>query len=214
MTKKLFISLFLFLFVFSLGIIATEKDKANTIELLVWEEMGRDQPWILLWYPEEPYNLTDFDTGPFMVKHVPPSPKGEMLFFAVQLIGHFSKLSAATEFRYACFNRWYIYSDVIPSNVEVFLYVTLCYCIPENQTVVGGRQLRYAKVSMRRNSVDWWEVRYKDTNEMLPKEESISILNNLIDNGFDVEFSCEGWVQGVERVRIAPFWIEITRVLK
>ncbi|MFX0203158.1 MAG: hypothetical protein ACFFCW_44200, partial [Candidatus Hodarchaeota archaeon] len=192
------------------------EEKAPNIELILWEELDMSNWKILdLKVPAEKLNeKTPITTEPFMVISVPPSPKGDALFFRPQLVGYFKK--AISEYRQAsCHLDMNIVSDLIPSNIEVLILIGL-YQLNEHN-LGGSYDLsripvhREPKVMLKRNKVGWWNVVYK-TGGRVPEQEAIPIINDLIENGFEVEIYYDGYIQGIEQVVLGPFWIEVTRV--
>jgi len=210
-----FVSLFL-IFIFVSVLVAEEK--APNIELVLWEELDMSN-WIILnlKVPAEKLNEEiSITTEPFMMISVPPSPKSDALFFRPQLKGSFKK--AFSEYRKAsCYLNMIFISDLIPSNIEVFMWIDL-YKLDEHN-LGGSYDLsrisvhREPKVMLKRNKVGWWNVVYK-TGGRVPEQEAIPIINNLIENGFEVEINYDGFIQGIEQVLLGPFWIEVTRVSK
>ncbi len=57
-------------------------------------------------------------------------------------------------------------------------------------------------------------MKNKYNGDSLPEDEAISIIDSLIGNGFDIQFSYYGWIQGVEKIKLGPFDFEATRIIK
>lgn len=214
MNKKLFISVFLCFFVFSSGMVSGEKDtKGKIIEHLVWVESNRNEA-AYRFYPTDDTQLEDFRSGPVLIYHVPASPKSEALFFDIlaqtniRWSGHWERTANVR-----CESR--LISDIIPDNITVCSTPTVFWMGESNnsQSIGWNWERRTAKIRMRRNSVDWWQV-YDESGEEIPAEDAIPIINGLIDNGFDVEVELSGSVKGIELIFILPVWIEVNRLVK
>ncbi len=213
MNKKLLISVLLFFFVCSLVMLADEK--AQTIEHLVWA----DTLWEQCFY-KEPSNheeLESFVSDPFLTFHVPASPKSDALFFefwaqALYKWSGFETRRAKLELNFR------IISGDIPDNIEVKIGSTVINVgetnVCGNYDIQGRRSRRYTKLPMRRNSVDWWIVYYKNSGVYVPENITHEILNNLMDNGFDVEVYTVGEIQGVSRINLIPVEFHVTRLSK
>ena len=209
-----FVSLLLLILV---SVIVGE-DKAQTIEFVLWEELDLSNWKILdLKIPEEKLNEeTSTKTEPFMVITIPPSPKSDALFFKPQQKGSFKK--AFSEYRKAsCYLDMTIISDFIPPNVEFFVWIGLFKLDEHN---LGGSYdlskrpvYRELELMLKRDKIGWWNIVYK-TGGRVPEEEAFPIIDKLIDNGFEVEISYDGYVQGIKEVLLGPFLIEVTRVSK
>ena len=79
---------------------------------------------------------------------------------------------------------------------------------------LSNRGKRSTKFIMRRNNVDYWFFEYKDSEEDVSEEIMISIINSLMDNGFDVEVYIKGETLGVRQFILAHLAVEVTRISK
>ena len=209
MNKKLLVLLFLCFFVLSIMIMAEEKGKAKIIEFIGWA----DTCW-QLYFKEftNPSDRTYYYLEPFLSLNVPASPKSEAIFFDLwtQLLIWWSDCKTRDVELYIIVD---IISDVIPDNVEVFNWYALDI-YETNYAKNTGTQLKrkYMKLIMRRDHLDFWRIKYKDTGEYVPDEVAISILGKLIESGFDIEIWADGFAQGANKIRIAPVTMEVTRI--
>lgn len=210
MNKKLLVSLFLCFFIFSIMIMAEEKGKAKIIEFIGWA----DTCWHFMYFKtfENPPIKTYFELEPFLSLNVPASPKSEAIFFDLwtQLVMWWSGYETRDVTLRILFK---IVSDIIPDNIEVLNMYGLAVNETNNTNNTGRQSIRkYAKFVMRRDYLDWWKIKYKDTGGYVPDELALSILGKLIDGGFDIEIWAEGDAQGANKIRLAPVTMEVTRL--
>ncbi len=217
MNKKLLVSVLLFFFVFSLGVIAQEKEKAPTIEYLFWYHSGRGEYYnhtVL----DDP-GILRFRSEPLLTFNVPPSPKSDTIFFEIGSLSDVVWWSGYSPQRFWSSLYFEIFSEDIPDfyatigcNLEGDAAVTH----PERSVRPGKNNY---KLILRRDSVlrefpDWWIVRYVSTGERVSNEIANSVLNDFIDNGYDVEVSVGGETEGVKEFELLSFYIEVTRLSK
>ena len=220
MNKKLLVSVFFCFFTFSLGTVATEeKGKGKIIEHLVWAETQRDTYIFYKTIPDPQDDLIfEIQSDPFMTFHVPPSPKSEGLL--IGCFAHAMVKKSDSDRRNTDIGVFYrCISDVIPEDIEV-LGVNINVHFRETNfsldyDIAPVRYIRIQKLYMRRNSMDWWYVGYKGRRwQRVPDDIALIILNNLIDNGFDVEAWIEGTIQGLRYIRYGIVRFDVSRIMK
>jgi hypothetical protein len=219
MNKKLLISVLLCFFVFSLGAIAEEKKatEAPTIELLFWYSMGRGEyPTILFDSPI----IQRYESDSISTFHVPASPKSEAIFFefGCQAIVYWWDGYIRQQFWSSPYMR--MLSEVIPDDISV-QYGTgllknhdLTHDYSSHRTDKHSYKIILRRDGMLREFPELVDVRYVSTGERVPDEIANSILNDLMDNGFDIEVFMKGEVEGVTKIWLIMFYIEVTRLSK
>jgi len=215
MNKKLLISVFLCLFFFTF----LKATAQQNVELVAYFENGRSEwPW---WEQSfDPYVWTPFDTGPLLIIHVPPSKKSEALVFESYMQGQFTEIANSNETFFNCNFEYNIISDEIPDHIEVLIRIGLGFHkspVEGTRNILDdGRKRRACKVLMEHDKTGWWEVRDKNTNQRLPDDQAIPIINDLIDNGFEVEvsFISIGEIKGITYIWFGASSIFISRINK
>ncbi len=220
MNKKLLVSVFLCLFVFSLGMIALEKEeeKAPIIEHLFAYFSGRSE-FLNHTYLESPTPLL-YESETLFAFHVPASPKSDAIFFELGYSSYVWWWSGYSPqmFQAALYVR--IVSEIIPDDIYIYngggKVFDVAITHPYNTSKPGQHSYKIIlrKDGLLREFPDWWEVRYVDTNWLVPYEKANSILNDLIDNGFDVEAFTKGEVEGVKEFMLLTFYVDVTRAMK
>ena len=208
MNKKIFISVFLCLFLLSFVMLA--KERLQVIEHVFWDEE--------VWFNETDLPDSDFreyeSAGPLFTFLVPPSPESEAIFFdfgCQSSIWWYGKHKSRV---YWSTLKIKISSEVIPANMIV--YTTLAMESVTHETLpMNGRPTKTTyKLAMRRDDIlrenPWWYVKYVQGGDV-PPETASNVKNGLIDNGFDVEVSVIGRTEGVEGYVIVTAWIHVTR---
>lgn len=211
MIKKLFsVGIFVLLLSSSLAL------AQHKVDLLTYYQMGWwEPPYTTPWSIENPYVKTNLDSGTQLTLAVPPCPKGNAIAIDLQLAAHFPESMSTSQLsvNYYCHMR--IKSDVIPENIIVTQSAGICSFSslqdgihPTLPPLPIRRTLRHL---MERNKQNWWGVVYK-TGGSVPVDEATKIINKLITRGFDIEFSFEGSVQGIESVRVTNFSVYISSI--
>jgi len=160
---------------------------------------------------------TDFQSPAFISFTFPPSPKSSAAFFDLRATADYS-WSNLQDRNGLCTIGFRVISDVIPPNINVRQGMTLFTMREKN--VSGNfdpgsrRENRAELISLRRDSTDWWIFTYKDTNQWIPEQEAIALLNKLLDVGFAVEIFAEGHIQGATRFQVRTASVQVTRVGK
>ena len=224
MQKRLLVSVVVVLFILAIGglaqgIVFEEKDKEKILvyEHLNWTQTGYGE--VILDTRLETPNPYSFESGPFMTFNVPPSPKATALFFELwgQSI-HYWVTGYSPQTFYALVTMKLV-SNLIPNGINVYMLHGLTGIRGiYHDNFQSDRNKRNWKVILRRDSMlrqytDWWDIRY-DNGSRVPKEQAQVILNDLIDNGFDVEISLSGDMEGVRRFFFYSFQAEVTRLVK
>ena len=216
MNKRLLISVFLCFFILTLGGVAQKKgEKVRTYEFLLradvwggaWEKEIDEDDW---------ENRTEEYTETYHLGHVPPSPKTEVIFY--DYVGSFNFDWANFEIR-----KVQLYAEIVFSSDNIPDYEILIgsmYCQESetnntnNEPLLGERQPFSDRIPMWRNRLDYWWVGYKGTENTVPEEEAIPIINKFMDNGFDVGYRIWFRAKGVRRVGLGYFGLEVTRLSK
>lgn len=160
-----------------------------------------------------------FESSPFITFSVPPSPKAEALFFELWGQSHHYWHIGYFPQKFYAHAKMNIVSDLIPDGINVYLINTLTEIFGiSHESLQRDRNKATGKFIMRRDSLlreypDWWYVRYDD-GTVVPGELAQSILNSLMDNGFDVELSVAGYAECVRRFFFYAFQVEVTRLVK
>ncbi len=213
MNKKLLVSIFLCFFVFSICIIA--QDHPSSIKHLVFAQTPPKAPgWV--YYPNDDEVTEQLPEETFLTFHVPSSPSSNKLFietWSSTLVGwttwNTRYISLAAKFR--------VSSDVIPRGIEVWVAIGLVRSSERNAMNYADRGSNYyyrsAKWIMSRNSIGGWNFGYTDSEQPVPEELALSILNDLINKGFDLEVSTIGLVQGSDLIYLY-FSAEVTGITK
>jgi hypothetical protein len=215
MNKKILVSLFICLVFIAFG----KANAQSTVELVAYHENGVSEwPW---WEQSfDPYVWTRFDTGPLLTLHIPPCKKSKALVFEAVMQGQFTEIPYSTETFFNCNHKYNIISDKIPDHIEVFTLIGLGF---HKSPVEGirnilddGRKRRVTKCLMERNKSGFWAARDKNTNQWLPDDQVIPILNDLIDKGFDLEvsFVSIGEMTGITDIWFGGSSIFISRINK
>lgn len=76
------------------------------------------------------------------------------------------------------------------------------------------RSMRYAKITMRRNSIDCGLLCMRIQVNKVPNDVALDILNSLINNGFDVEGFVSGYLKGLKLIFLYSVLFEVTRLSK
>lgn len=219
MNKKLLVSVLLCFFVLVLGMLAQEKkeEKGKIIEHLVWADTGHQVAWEL--EITNPAVRTPFFQDSILTFHVPASPKSDILF--IEGWSQAQVKWSDYEIRNTFVIVWFEFiSDVIPDGIWIGSGITNPTVYETNNAhdydlqYMTRRLRRYNKVIMRRNSIDSWTVKYEETWEDVPEEDAVRIINNLIDNGFDVKVDIDGHTQGADYVSFWNIVFEVTRLSK
>jgi len=192
--------------------LAGEKGKTKIIEFIGWA----DTCWDFMYFKEfeDPSIKTYFELEPFLSLNVPASPKSEAIFIDLwtQLVMWWSGYETRDVELVVLFK---IISDVTPDNIEVLNMYGLAIAETNNTNNTGRQSIRkYFKFIMRRDHLDWWRIKYKDTGGYVPDKVALSILDKVIDGGFDIEIWVEGHAQGANRIRLAPVTMQVTRLSK
>ena len=216
MKKKFLVSAVICVFVSALGLMAQEK--VRVYEHLAFVQTGYGET-ILETYLDNPDYFT-FQSGPFLSCSVPPSPKADAIFF---------------EFWGQSIHEWWVgydpqsfsanikvklVSNLIPPDIEVYWYHGLTGISGITHNSPGpDRNKRTWKFILRRDSMlraftDWWDIRFISTGQQVPNNVAQGILNNLMNNGFNVEISVLGNCQGVNYFSFYAFEVEVTRLVK
>jgi hypothetical protein len=193
------------------------KGKVMIAEHLNWVQTGYGE-YILNTTLSSPVYDT-FNSGPFLTFNVPPSPKAEALFFEVwgQSVHYWwvgyspQQFSGRVEIQ--------LVSSRIPAGITVYCYygITGIYGITHDSQT-PDRSKRSGKFILRRDSmlreyIDWWDI-YNADGSRVPRDQAQIIVNDLIDNGFDVEISVTGFAEGVKKFFFYGFCVETTRLVK
>jgi len=211
MNKKLLVSAFLFFFIFSSWMLASEKT-------YIKEFLG------FHYSPGYDYEITPdhtlpsgFESVPFLTFYVPPSPKeSNAIFFDIfaQVIFKWSGLLDRIAHSKIVLN---IISDVIPS--DIWVYATNAVLSVWEKNLEGNYDTDFRRSwkrnwrIMERNNLDWFYVESKLGDEV-SDERKTKIINDLIDNGFSVEINTEGTIQGVSILIFLTCQVEVTRINK
>lgn len=210
--KSFFFGLFVFFLISSLAL------AQYNVELLTYYEQSRvGFPFFQL-QPTNPSAPISFNTGTFLTLHVPACKKCDAIAFDASAQGNFAESINTSRLYVSCTNGWRVISDVIPSNIEVWSGMGLGYASGFQdgiQSVLPNTRLRRAeRILLERGRVGNWFFTYKNTDQEIPDEEAIPILNKLLDKGFDVEFYFSGIVQGISDVWIHFYNIYISSIEK
>jgi hypothetical protein len=218
--KKDFCVIFCLL-TFSLVISAEEK--IPVIEHIYWE-VGGLFDFIV---PENP-ELSDFLSPEILFAfHVSPSPKSDAIFFE---LGGQSRLRWWTDYpqpadkNYWCGYRITITSSAIPDDIYVWNQPSLHHMRGEviepypmqwHRSVKNTIKLAIERDAFLREFVFRpLQITYISTGEYVPNEIANSILNDLMDKGFDVEVTLAGQTEGVKECHLCSGWIHVTRISK
>lgn len=220
MNKKLLVSVLLFCFVFS-SIMLAQKGEAKSIEHLLWILGGRSGIGYYF-YPNDFTSRENFESDPLMTFHVPASKNYDALFFQTWATAQvvWEKDSPVYERAVRAFFYLRIISPLIPNNIDIFGGGSVIATAESKADGIyekkGLRDTRYRKFILTRDNVDYWYVMDTVSGEYINDDGLIfPILNNLIDNGFDVEVFTEGFIQGARYFTLFPFFsIEVTRLWK
>jgi hypothetical protein len=182
--------------------------------------------WVQTGYGEYVLNTTlsspvyySFNSDPFLTFKVPPSSKAEALFFEVwgQSIHYWWVGYSPQQFSGRVNIK--LVSSRIPAGVTVYCHygITGIYGIT-HESEIADRSKRSGKFILRRDSmlrefIDWWDILDADGSRA-PRDQAQIIVNDLIDNGFDVEISVEGFAEGVKQFLFYGFTVETTRLVK
>jgi len=218
MNKKLLVSLLLCFFVFSSGLFAEKKEEeAKTVQFLLRKDLVGDPYIFELNDSSEWCSLNSFKSDLIPLGHVPASPKAEAIFFELWLQYWY-------DFYYWCTNKRtrgglsleIINPDVIPAGVRVSCpttYFILTDIFPEEKDEYGEDRMTFSdKFCLFRDDVWFWYVTYTSTGEPVPNEEAISIINELIRTGFDIQFQVYGEIQGACNMYLHWICMEVTRI--
>jgi hypothetical protein len=196
--------------------IANEKDKVTIVEHLFWYSSGNGEFHKIVF--DDPSHQS-FESEPFLTFSVPPSPKSSVIFFELGIHTRVTQWWEGYFNRFFCGPRLRIYSELLPNDIEITTGINLEEVIYSPETLGGGADKNNWKIILRKDGLlrefpDWWWVRYKSTGEPVPNEMANSILNGIIDNGFNVEFYLAGEVWSVKGLMNYLFYIEVTRLSK
>ncbi len=211
MNKKILVSVFLCLFLSSFTMLAEEK--LQVIEHVFWDE----EVLFNYTYLETP-DYREYESDTLFAFQVPPSPKSKAIFFDFGCQSHIFWYGGYTPRLYDSRLKINIISDVIPDNI-IFYNTCGMESVTHELLPMDGRPNKTTyKMAMRRDdfllaSYPSWNVEYV-SGENVPNEIANNILNDLIDNGFDVEVLVIGKTEGVEEYVIISAWMHVTRALK
>jgi len=217
MNKKLLVSLFLCLFIFSSGLFAEKKEEeAKTIQFLLRKDLLDAYYYEVDWHTKL-CEVNIFKSDPIYLGHVPASPKAEAIFFELWFQYWY-------DFEFSCTKKRttgglsleIINPDVIPAGLEVLCgatYFTLTDMFPGDWQTDGEDRMTFSdKYCLFRDNAWFWSVRDKDTKVPVSNEEAISIINKLIRKGFDIQFYVWGNVQGAYNMLLNWICMEVTRI--
>ena len=220
MNKKLLVSVFLCLFVFSLGMFAQKKEeKSGAYELLLRTDIVDGFNGGVTWdfEPDNSAVLTTFNSHLINMGHVPPSPKSEALFFEIWCQYRYKWNTNTVRIAYAG-PTYIISSPVIPVGIEVSLdeyrFLRSDTNIAGNSSTRHEREHIISKIGMWRDKVDFWWIWNTETQSEVDGEEAISILNKLIDSGFDVFHQTWGQIQGADWIYLRWVSLEVSGIVK
>lgn len=217
MKKKLFVLVTVCLLMAASWGLCQEKEKVQVIEHLGYVNTGQ---WLYNEFHQVP-TYSEFNVEPFITLHVDSSPKAEAIF--IEFWGQTgytwnatSSTGSAQMLSVSCIIK--LISPLIPDNIEVITTYGLAgeFSIQHIESPPGlqERVKRSWKFSLDRQSLGWWIVRYIDSHISVPTDQAQIILNDLIDNGFDLELSAEGYTDGVKWFLLYAFQVEVTRLVK
>jgi len=228
MNKKLLVSVFLCLFVFSLGMLAQEK-RGKTKSFFMkeakegqfYEFLLRADGWGGIWEYEVPREdageLHEKKSEIFNVGHVESSKKTDVIFFDL-----------GTYFVFDCWHDYYNYR-LVTTAIELILssdalseyeVIANASCIfskyewMEDDIEANERHMLHDRFPLWRDRVDWWLVVYKGTNNEVPEEERIPIINGFIDNGFNVGYRIGVRFSGVYWIKYNWIGLEVSGISK
>lgn len=212
MKKEILVSVLICFFVFPSSI----KAKNNVVEQIYFFQNSFSNPYQYLWVVENPGEKTYFKKGTFLSVNIPPSKKYETLFFHFWLNARLNEDSAINHL-IAEITIWgKAVSDSIPEGIEVLLGIGNCGIDTPKQglhpRLYQIPQKRNIKTRLQRDDVGFWWVIDSASGKRIPDDEAITVLNALLANGFDIEFYFDGYIQGINKIRLGPTTIEITRV--
>ena len=204
--------LIVFLSVF-LVLAGTAFAKKTFIEYLGWYQVPMEDYGFAL-TPADDTVMTYYDSAPFLTFSVPASAKSEAVF-----IDHFAEaLFVCSDFgtrKVECRNRLDIISSAIPADVEVYTERAVARIAETNLSAdydIGYRRSwKRDPVIIRRDSLDWWFVKYISTGDDVPASDALDILNDILDTGFTVNISTNGFLQGVEDFFLKFCMVTVTR---
>lgn len=217
--KKSIVTGFLIFFVFSIGIIADEIPKV--VKQLVYAQTP-PLNWGFEYYPTNYMVDEVIGDETTMTFSVPALTSGREIFFETW---------TTTDIRWTTWNNrvvgfgiWLrVISPIIPNGIELELGIG---CANHEERNAQGyidfgfqRFPRCLKYPLRRDSVGVWRMYYKDPFRLVPEEIAIQILNDLINNGFDVEVNTQArgdlftksTIQGAEFLKL-HMMVEVTGV--
>ena len=214
MNKRLLISVFLCFFILTLGGFAQKKgEKVRTYEFLL-----RADVWGGAWEEEltDWGNETEIYTEIFHLGHVPPSPKTEMMFF--EYVGSFWFEWTNLEFRRVVLAVYTVFSS---DNIPDYEILGGAWYLQKGETnyshnePLGIERHPFSdRLPMWRDRVEWWWVVYKGTENRVPEEEALPIINEFMDNGFDVGYQIWVRAKGVHLVGLQYLGLEVSRLSK
>jgi len=211
MNKRLLMSVFLCILFCSLGILAEEK--ASVIEHVFWDM----EVWFNYTYLDDP-GFQEYESEPLFTFYVPPSSKSEAIFFDFGCQSHIWWYGKHKSRVYWSTLKIEIFSEVIPDNMLVYTTLGMESVTHETLPMNGRPNKATYKLVMRKDdfliaSYPTWYVKY-ESGENVPNEIANNILNDLIDNGFDVVVSVFGRTEGVEEYVLVTAWIHVTLATK
>jgi len=200
-----------------MALVLAAADKPQAIEHLAWGNAGSYSQGAYVVTISDPNLRTDFVSPTLISFSVPKSKGSPALFF--EIYAHFWYRLAKTstwDGRGGIFLG--ILSNDIPADIEVTNAIGVLELHMTNNSLDEGfersRAPRTCKMILRRDSLDFWMIKYKGTDTDVPQDDALAIINKLIDNGFDVQVWTEGYVQGFRSVMLNPLNIEVTRLSK
>jgi hypothetical protein len=215
MKKKIFYCIVLLTIIFNFfGFSKTTKPK--NIKFLAWAQSSGSVE-AFKYIPSDSTILEHYTSDTILTCTVPPAPKADALFFETwtQVMLGWSDYSK----RFAN-GRLYIQliSEVIPDNISIS-YLQGIPTVREtnfanNYSIYYNRERRNLKMILRRDNFDWWNIIYTDTEGPVPDNIALDIINNIIDEGFDIHVWVKGDVQGLNFIYFLPIQIEVTCITK
>jgi len=195
-------------------------ERMRTIEFIAKESTGFVPYPPYSYEARSPESEESIELGSLLTVHVPPMQKHDTIFF--ELAARCSYTWSGYELRKTKVgvNLQLINPDIIPEDMEIQHGLGIPWDTVENNTMNKGTEhfWRSFKFAMKRNCDCGWKsdylaVYYK-TGDLVPEEVAIPIINALTDNGYDIEITISGTIQGVNKMSLGGANLEITRLSK
>jgi hypothetical protein len=224
MNKKALAFLFLFFFLVSSAWFAqvgvtNKMENVRLVEHLYHYYSGNGEYNKYAVILDDP-SLQWYESDPICSFHVPPSKKSDVIVFEYGFAAIAFLWRGHPQHMFWCNYSLKIISTAIPADISIQGGLGMVKDFsPASDLILLRTDKHSFKQVLRRDGMirefpDWWDVRYISTGGLVPYEISNSILNDVMDDGFDVEISYYGEVEGVTKIWPAIYFIDVTRIIK